>query len=85
LAASERDALKLIQDVKTRWNSLYLMLERVLMLKEAISLFQVKHLTETDLEHLTNADWKSIEAFVNILRPLHDVTVELSGEKHTSV
>jgi thiamine kinase-like enzyme len=61
------------------------MLERFHSLKEAVIIFQVQNLCETDLELLTNADWKSIEAFITILKPLHDVTVELSSEKHASV
>jgi hypothetical protein len=85
LATSEDQALKLTQDCKTRWSSLYFMLERLLSQKEAVMMFQIKHLNETDLELLTPSDWKAVEAFVKVLKPLHDVTVELSSEKHSSV
>jgi hypothetical protein len=85
LAANERETRKLIQDIPTRWSSLYLMLERFFSLKEAVVLFQLQALSGTDLAMLENSDWIAIKAFVTILKPLHDVTLELSTEKHTSV
>jgi hypothetical protein len=85
LAASQKEIFKLIQNVKTGWICFYLMLERFLSLKEVVIIFQVQNLCETDFELLTNADWKFIEAFITILKPLHDITVELSSKKHESV
>jgi hypothetical protein len=81
LAAIENPALKLTQDCKTRWSSLYLMLERCHSQKDAVVAFQIQNLCKKELELLTNADWKSVEAFLAILKPLRDVTGELSGGK----
>ena len=50
---------KLIQDVKTRWNSLFLMLERILELREAVSLLLSHH--GSDIGHF-GQDFCSIQA-----------------------
>jgi hypothetical protein len=85
LAANEGEVQRLIQDIATHWSSLYLFLERFFSLKEAVVLFQLQALSGTDLAMLDNSDWIAIKAFVTILKPSHDVTLELSTEKHTSV
>ncbi len=73
---------KLIQSVPTRWNSLFLMLERFLELKEALVLFFVQEKSDDALSPL---DWNNIEGLVQVLRPLYDATVEISAEKFTTM
>ncbi len=71
---------KLIQEVATRWNSCYEMLERFLEVKPAVSLL----LSEPGMDSFgpfTSEKWKIIEAAVALLHPCYQATVELSSEK----
>jgi hypothetical protein len=77
-----KEPLKLLLDVPTRWNSFFIMLERALILKDAVVLFQSQS-QETGM--LSGVDWNIIKSLVNVLKPLHDVTTELSTEKITSL
>jgi hypothetical protein len=41
-----------------RWNSTYLMIERAMLLKDALHLYQDDHHSETDAaDYLTSEDW----------------------------
>ncbi|XP_022535823.2 zinc finger BED domain-containing protein 4-like [Astyanax mexicanus] len=73
---------KLINEVSTRWNSTYLMLERIVEQKESVlvSLASLK----SDLPPLTTDDYKIIEETLCVLAPFNQVTVELSEEKRVS-
>ena len=71
----------LIQDVPTRWNSLFLMLERFQLLKDALTLFFAQgHVDDS----FTASDWENISGLIKILRPMYDATVEISGEQHST-
>ncbi len=72
---------KLVQDVPTRWNSLYQMLERALKLKQAITLLLVQPVVGGRIEPFTGEDWRSMEEAVSVLWPCYQATIELSGEK----
>jgi len=68
---------KLIQSIDIRWNSIYLMLERILEQKSAITL---------DLQNIKKngfvpRDWKLIEGYVEVLKPIFEATKELCQEK----
>ncbi len=70
----------LIAEVKTRWNSAFLMLERAYELKDAITLFQ-NHASL--IEHaLTPGDWSTAKVAIEILQPLFEATKEMSGEQY---
>ena len=77
-----KDEKILIQSVPTRWNSLFLMLERFLELKDALVLFFAQEKSD---KSLTNEEWQDVEDLVQLLRPLYDATVEISGEKFTTM
>lgn len=71
---------KLLQDVVTRWNSVYYMLRRFIELEEAI-----KHsmaLLTLDIETLTPEEWETCKELCIILEPCEEVTKEMSGEKY---
>ncbi|XP_038124278.1 E3 SUMO-protein ligase ZBED1-like isoform X2 [Cyprinodon tularosa] len=73
---------KLINEVSTRWNSTYLMLERMAEQKESVlvSLASLK----SDIPQLTTNDYKIIEETLRVLAPFNQATVELSEEKRVS-
>ncbi|KAE9521467.1 hypothetical protein AGLY_018141 [Aphis glycines] len=68
---------KLIQMVNTRWNSIYLMLQRMLEQKDAI-LIDLPKIKKGQL--LFARDWNMIESYVILLKPVFEATKELSRE-----
>ena len=69
--------LLLVQDVPTRWNSSYLMVERVVKLKRPIQLYLSDH---DNLPTITANEWQISERLLHILKPFFDLTKEMSGE-----
>ncbi len=72
---------KLIQDVPTRWNALYDMLQRFLELKDAIVLLLAQPGMDKNTGPISSSVWEVIEDAVALLKPCYEATVELSGEK----
>lgn len=72
----------LLRDVRTRWNSFYSSLERFVELKDALELFFAKECKE---HQLSAEEWTLAEQLVKVLRPLYEATMEISGEKFTSI
>jgi zinc finger BED domain-containing protein 4 len=68
---------KLIQDMPIRWNSSYLMLERLLeqidLLYEIISEFYINDGTSFNIE-----DKKYMQSIVNVLKFYYDATLQYS-------
>ncbi|EPQ49932.1 hypothetical protein GLOTRDRAFT_67196, partial [Gloeophyllum trabeum ATCC 11539] len=80
-ALQQRD-LQLLRDVDTRWSSTLLMIERVLLLREAIE----KFLSHSEFEELRryqlqNSEWDLLEAYRQILAVPHAFQHRLSAEK----
>ena len=68
------------QDVPTRWNSTYLMLESVLYYKRAFI-----HLQRTDANYVhcpTSEEWARTERIFRFLRVFYEVTCAFSGTKY---
>ena len=68
------------QDVPTRWNSTYLMLESVLYYKKAFI-----HLQKTDANYLhcpTTEEWGRVERIFNFLKVFYEVTCAFSGSNY---
>ncbi|CAH2090912.1 unnamed protein product [Euphydryas editha] len=74
--------LKLKQDVPTRWNSTYDMLQRLLSAKDAV--IATIAIMRQELA-LNNDDWVVIESAASILKLFYDITVETSAEKNVSL
>lgn len=74
---------KLIQDVSTRWNSTYLMLERFQDQFEAI-ITSLCLVGQNDL-CLAPADKATIESALKSLKPFLSATEAISGQNYTSV
>ncbi|XP_073693674.1 E3 SUMO-protein ligase ZBED1-like [Garra rufa] len=76
----------LILDVKTRWNSLYLMIERFLEQYPAIQAASLdqrlrKPIERDRLARLTDEDFRKGEEFVHLMRILYTSTLCVSSEK----
>ena len=72
----------LVQDVKTRWNSVFEMLESYIDLKEAVIIFQAKESAKGF--SFSPADWHLAEDIKQLLAPAQEATIELSGESYVS-
>ncbi|XP_072392331.1 zinc finger BED domain-containing protein 4-like [Diabrotica undecimpunctata] len=70
--------LKLLNDVPTRWNSTFYMLERFLELEEAIK--SSVALIDKELPIMNVADWQNIKHLCSILKPFENATKIISGE-----
>lgn len=77
------NTLKLKQDIRTRWNSIFYMLERLLEVK--ISLSATLPQLDSSPPNLDSNEWIITEDVVALLRPFENVTVILSGEKYPSL
>ncbi|XP_030263766.1 zinc finger BED domain-containing protein 1-like [Sparus aurata] len=76
----------LILDVRTRWNSLYLMLERFTEQYPAIQAASLdqrlrKNMDRDRLARLTEEDFKKAEDFINLMKVLYTSTLCVSSEK----
>lgn len=71
---------KLIQDVPTRWNSTYYMIQRFLELKNVVSDILICHKAAPPM--LTGAELNIASSLLNILRPLEAATKEISADKY---
>lgn len=69
---------KLVQDVSTRWNSTFYMLERLNEQKSAVSLYTAEY---GDITNLTGNQWMLLENLLNLLRPFEAITKEVSSTK----
>lgn len=69
--------LKLIKHVDTRWSSELAMLERLMLLKEAV----VAELTSSgaDIDCYSNTEWKVVESVVGVLKPFSEATANACG------
>ena len=75
--------LKLKQDVVTRWNSTYLMLDRYCSLSHFITAIVSK--LRLSIKMPSNDDIEHIRDVIKVLEPIESITRELSAEKHITI
>src|SRR6266536_1306219 len=76
---------KLIRDVKTRWNSVYSMLEFFLANKIIITSAISLHNGNFGNLNLTENEWKEISLFCNYLSPFFEFTTVMSGSNYPTL
>ena len=74
--------LKLIQEVETRWNSTFQMLQRLVEQREPVG--AALGGLVSDIPALTSEEYTNVTGCLSILSPFHEATVELSEEKRVS-
>lgn len=78
-----------IQDVSTRWNSTYLMLESTLKFHKAFERMEdddqhcVSYFTE-DEGPPNSDDWENANVFVLFLKSFYDITLKFSGSMYVT-
>ena len=77
------EILKLKQDVRTRWNSTFYMLERLLKLK--IPLSATLPLLDSPPNNLNSNEWLMLEDAILLLQPFEKITCILSGEAYPTL
>lgn len=77
---ADGNALSLISSVPTRWNSSYLMLLRFSKLQEAIRATMPN--LNVDLPLIPVEEFRCIEQMCEVLKPLHEATLILSGDQY---
>ena len=88
LTASHEEYAKLmlIQDNSTRWNSVYMMIDRAIKKQADIQVFVLQSTMEkekykrVDVEdHLTTEDWRVLTEVLSHLKPFYDMTMRLQS------
>ena len=82
-AADGNKQLKLIQDVITRWNSTFYLIERYNQLCNDISHVLLQH-GKRDID-LSDGEILSIKELIDILRPFEQMTSDISGESYVTI
>lgn len=65
----------LTTDIKVRWNSTYLMLQRLSKQKRAVNLYSVEH---GGINTLSSSDWNFINDITNVLKLFYEAMLDLS-------
>lgn len=68
---------KLVQDVPTRWNSSFAMLQSLLEQKQVLGAYAAEH----DIPTLNVQQWTLVNNIIDTLGPFDDVTKEVSDRK----
>ncbi|CAI6376400.1 unnamed protein product [Macrosiphum euphorbiae] len=77
------EQLKLIQDCKTRWNSTFHMIQRILKVKDSV--LATLAVTNNELNNITSQEWELLSQCCNVLSIFNDVTEEVSAEKIVTI
>ncbi|XP_076281274.1 E3 SUMO-protein ligase ZBED1-like isoform X2 [Lasioglossum baleicum] len=76
------EPLELIQDVDTRWITMYAMLQRLIILQKPLTMTLCE---EHMAENLNNDEWNLAETIVTVLQPLKDATEIMCGERYPTL
>ena len=82
---SESPLNKLQQDVPTRWNSTFIMIQSLLKAKDAIVAYMTKFGKKYSGPKLLDSDWEKISKYSEVLELFCQATVALGGEKYVCI
>ena len=74
-----KKGMKVVQDVKTRWNSTTIMLQRILYLRPAVEQYCLE--SKFGFLKLTSHEWKQVEYLIAVSRTLALCTTRISESK----
>ncbi|XP_028153494.2 E3 SUMO-protein ligase ZBED1-like [Diabrotica virgifera virgifera] len=76
-------SLKLKNDVATRWNSTYFMIERFLKVREPLT--ATIGILQIPVELLTESEWVALKEMCCVLKPFEQLTTEMSAEQNVTL
>lgn len=79
----EGNCLKLILDVKTRWNSTYFMIERFLKLAPLLGNIILSNVNAPNMVNATELE--ELKQICQLLHPLEQTTKEMSGQNYVTL
>src|SRR3954451_9329693 len=71
-------------DVETRWNSMYLMLNKLYQIREMTDILVVS-MPQLKLLYPTDREWEKIKAIMTLLQPIYEATKLLSSSNHPNI
>lgn len=72
---------KLLKECRTRWNSTYLLLQRLIELREPLAAV----LRELEWDDLAASEWRTLVLIQSLLQPFAEFTALVSGENFTTI
>ncbi|XP_046391582.1 E3 SUMO-protein ligase ZBED1-like [Ischnura elegans] len=79
---SEGNVLKLKQDIPTRWNSCFYMLDQFLKLKDCLTVVLIKFPQAPPM--LTAFQLEEVKEVIELLKPIESISKELSGSSYVT-
>lgn len=80
------NSLQLIQEVQTRWNSTYMMIERVYNLRQYIEIVTLETQDKVLEEYqLSASEWKTLSQVMQALKSFFQATQTLEGDKYPTL
>ncbi|KAL0851503.1 hypothetical protein ABMA28_007294 [Loxostege sticticalis] len=75
-----QEALSVVQECSTRWNSTFYMKERMIKIQDSLCLYACKH----NILQLSPEEWLQLKKLVTILQPFEEITRNMS-DSNTSI
>ena len=72
---------KLLKDCRTRWSSTFLLLQRLIEVREPLAVV----LRELEWDDLAASEWRSLCSVQSLLQPFAEFTDLVSGEEFTTI
>ena len=82
-----KKSLRVVQEVATRWNSTFYMMQRLVKLKQPIHLYLEDTMTEVEMKSYTLSDhqWSIMKSILSLLEGVDQVITTLSGERYSTL
>jgi len=82
-----KKSLRVVQEVPTRWNSTFYMMQRLVQLKQPIRLYLEDTMSEDEVKSydLSDHQWSVVKSILSLLEGVDQVTKTLSGERYSTL
>jgi len=81
-----KKSLRVVQELPTRWNSTFYMMQRLVQLKQLIRLYLKDTMSEDEVKSydLSDHQWSVVKSILSLLEGVDQVTKTLSGERYST-